>query len=148
MAAVGDITWAEHALARLGEAGYRRGGARTAVVTALAHHDCAVTALELEEELRQRHLRVGRASVYRALEVLEQLRLVQRIEAARGTAGYERIDPAGHHHHHAICRRCGRMEPFEDRELERAIGQVAAQIPFEIAEHDVVLRGLCQRCAN
>ncbi|HWB69192.1 MAG TPA: Fur family transcriptional regulator [Solirubrobacterales bacterium] len=143
-----DTTWAEHALAMLGEAGYRRGGARTAVVQALARHDCAVTALELEEELRRRKVRVGRASVYRALEVLEELRLVQRFEAARGIASYERVDPSGHHHHHAICRRCGRMEPFEDRGLERAIGQVAEQVPFEIAEHDVVLRGLCERCAS
>jgi Fur family ferric uptake transcriptional regulator len=107
-----------------------------------------VTALELEEELRRRRVRVGRASVYRALEVLEELRLVQRFEAARGIASYERVDPSGHHHHHAICWRCGRMEPFEDRTLERAIGQVAEQVPFEIAEHDVVLRGLCERCAS
>ena len=143
-----DTTWTEHALAMLGEAGYRRGGARTAVVEALARHNCAVTALELEEELRRRKVRVGRASVYRALELLEELRLVQRFEAARGIAGYERVDPSGHHHHHAICRRCGRMEPFEDRGLERAIGQVSEQVPFEIAEHDVVLRGLCERCAS
>lgn len=148
MATVVDSAWSEHALARLDQAGYRRGGARTAVVEALARHGCAVTALELEEELRRRHLRVGRASVYRALEVLEELRLVQRFEAARGIASYERIDPSGHHHHHAICRRCGRMEPFEDRGLERAIGEVAAQVPFQVAEHDVVLRGLCDRCAS
>lgn len=143
-----DNAWSEYALTRLGEAGYRRGGARTAVVEALARHGCAVTALELEEELRRRKVRVGRASVYRALEVLEELRLVQRFEAARGIASYERVDPSGHHHHHAICWRCGRMEPFEDRGLERAIGQVAEQVPFEIAEHDVVLRGLCERCAS
>jgi Fur family transcriptional regulator, ferric uptake regulator len=143
-----DTTWAEHALAMLGEAGYRRGGARTAVVEALARHDCAVTALELEDELRRRKLSVGRASVYRALELLEELRLVQRFEAARGIASYERVNPNGHHHHHAICRRCGRMEPFEDRDLERVIEQVSGQVPFEIAEHDVVLRGLCESCAN
>jgi Fur family transcriptional regulator, ferric uptake regulator len=148
MAAAVDTAWSEHALAMLDEAGYRRGGARTAVVEALARHGCAVTALELEEELRRRRVQVGRASVYRALEVLEELRLVQRFEAARGVASYERVDPSGHHHHHAICRRCGRMEPFEDPGLERAIGQVAEQVPFEIAEHDVVLRGLCERCTN
>jgi Fur family ferric uptake transcriptional regulator len=143
-----DSAWSEHALGILGEAGYRRGGARTAVVEALAHHDCAVTALQLEEDLRRRKAAVGRASIYRALELLEDLRLVQRLEAARGIASYERVDPSGHHHHHAICRRCGHVEPFEDRGLERAIGQVSAQVPFEIAEHDVVLRGLCQRCAS
>jgi Fur family ferric uptake transcriptional regulator len=148
MAATVDSRWSEHALSRLAEAGYKRGGARTAVVETLAGHGCAVTALELEEELRRRDVRVGRASVYRALEVLEELSLVQRFEAARGTASYERIDPSGHHHHHAICRRCGRMEPFEDRDLERAIGQVAKEVPFEVAEHDVVLRGLCDRCAS
>ena len=148
MAATVDSHWSEHALERLSEAGYKRGGARTAVVETLAGHSCAVTALELEEELRQRDVRVGRASVYRALEVLEELSLVQRFEAARGTASYERIDPNGHHHHHAICRRCGRMEPFEDRDLEQAIGQVAKEVPFEVAEHDVVLRGLCERCAS
>jgi len=143
-----DSRWSEHAFGKLAEAGYRRGGARTAVVEALAQHSCAVNALELEDELRERHARVGRASVYRALELLEELGLVQRFEAARGIASYERIDPSGHHHHHAICRRCGRMEPFENRDLEQAIGQVSAEVPFEIAEHDVVLRGLCERCAG
>jgi Fur family ferric uptake transcriptional regulator len=147
-AAAKDTTWAEHALAKLGDAGYRRGGARTAVVEALARHDCAVSALALEEELRRRKVQVGRASIYRALEVLEELGLVQRFEVERGIASYERVNLNGHHHHHAICRSCGRMEPFEDRSLERAIEEVADQVPFEIAEHDVVLRGLCERCAN
>jgi Fur family transcriptional regulator, ferric uptake regulator len=148
MASAKDTGWQEHALEALGEAGHRRGGARTAVVEALARHDCAVTALELEEELRRDEVAVGRASVYRALERLEELRLVQRFEAARGIASYERVNPDGHHHHHAICRRCGRMEPFEDRDLERAIDRVSGRVRFEIAEHDVVLRGVCERCAS
>lgn len=143
-----DTAWEEHALARLAEAGYRRGGARTAVVEALAGHDCAVTALTLEEELRRGRGPVGRASVYRALEVLEELGLVQRFEIERGLAGYERVGADGHHHHHAICRCCGRMEPFEDRDLERAIAQVSDEVDFEVAEHDIVLRGLCESCAG
>lgn len=141
--------WAEHALSALAEAGYRRGGARTAVVEALAGHDCAVTALDLEDEMRRGKPAVGRASVYRALEQLEQLGLVQRVEVCRGTAGYERVDPTGHHHHHAICRDCGRMVPFEDPRLERALEHVAGEMPgFAVAEHDVVLRGVCERCAD
>jgi Fur family transcriptional regulator, ferric uptake regulator len=140
--------WAEHALATLQEAGHRRGGARTAVVEALAAHDCAVTALDLDDELARRRPRVARASVYRALEQLEQLGLVRRLEVARGVAGYERVDPTGHHHHHAICRDCGRMVPFEDRSLEQAIGRLCESMDFEVAEHDVVLRGRCERCSN
>ena len=144
-----QTSWAEHALTALADAGYRRGGARTAVVEALAGHDCAVTALDLDDELRRRKPSVGRASVYLALEQLDQLGLVQQIDVCRGTAGYERVDPNGHHHHHAICRDCGRMVPFEDSRLERALEHVAGEMPgFDVAEHDVVLRGRCDRCAN
>ena len=140
--------WAGHALATLQKAGLRRGGARTAVVEALASHDCAVTALDLDDELRDRKPRVARASVYRALEQLEQLGLVRRIEVSRGVAGYERVDPTGHHHHHAICRDCGAMVPFEDRSLEQAIGRLCDSMDFDVTEHDVVLRGICVRCAS
>lgn len=140
--------WAEHALAALQDAGLRRGGARTAVVEALAGHSCAVTALELDDELRRRRPPVARASVYRALDQLEELGLVQRIEVTRGTAAYERVEPSGHHHHHAICRRCGRMETFEDGALETEIERVSERVPFAISEHDIVLRGLCERCAG
>ena len=141
-------SWAEYALGRLRAAGYRRGGARIAVDEALAGHDCAVTALDLEDELRRTASPPGRASVYRALEQLEQLGLVQRIEVCRGTAGYERVRPGGEHHHHAICDVCGRMVPFEDPALERALAAVAGGISFEVGEHEVVLRGRCQDCAR
>jgi Fur family transcriptional regulator, ferric uptake regulator len=143
-----DSSWAEHALTALQRAGYRRGGARTAVVEALARHECAVTALELDDELRRRKPPVGRASVYRALEQLEQLGLVQRLEVTRGTAGYERVEPDGEHHHHAICRDCGRMVPFEDPSLERAIAKLSGELSFEVTDHDVVLRGRCERCSK
>jgi Fur family ferric uptake transcriptional regulator len=148
MATRTDTGWAEHALATLQAAGHRRGGARTAVVEALSRHDCAVTALDLDDELRRRKPPVGRASVYRALEQLDELGLVRRVEVCRGTAGYERIEPDGHHHHHAICRDCGRMVPFEDSSLERAIGRLAESMDFDVTEHDVVLRGTCERCSN
>jgi Fur family ferric uptake transcriptional regulator len=148
MSTLAGTRWAEHALDALQQAGHRRGGARTAVVEALAGHGCAVTALELDDELRRRRPPVGRASVYRALEQLEQLGLVQRVEVQRGTASYERIDPDGHHHHHAICRDCGRTVPFEDPVLERAIGSLSESLSFEVTEHDVVLRGRCERCAH
>ena len=151
MSAATASAWAEHALETLQGAGLRRGGARTAVVEALARHQCAVTALELDDELRRAAASgtpPARASVYRALEQLEQLGLVQRLEVTRGTAGFERVEPGGHHHHHAICRECGRMVPFEDPALERAIDRVSEQVRFEVAEHDVVLRGRCDRCSR
>lgn len=146
MSATTKADWAEQARTALSGAGYRRGGARAAVIDALSEQDCAITALELEEKLRRRDEGVGRASIYRALEQLEQLGLLQRLEVCRGTAGYERVDPTGHHHHHAICRDCGRLIPFEDRSLEQALKKVAGRMSFDVSEHEVVLRGVCERC--
>ena len=110
---------------RCGGAGYRRGGARTAVVEALARHDCAVTALELDDELRRRSPRsAGPASTARS----SSSRSSASCSGSRSAAGPPATSgssPAAHHHHHAICRRCGRMVPFEDPTLERAIDQLS-----------------------
>lgn len=137
------MKWAEHAIARLGEAGYRAGGSRRRVVELLARESCAVTALEIDRRLEE----VGRASVYRTLEQLEHLRLVQRVEIGGDAAGYERVDP-DLHHHHLVCEECGRLAPFASDELERAIEAISRQSDFAVAAHDVVLRGTCPTCSE
>jgi Fur family ferric uptake transcriptional regulator len=142
-----DTTWTDHALASLKHAGYQRGAARRSVIEALARRDCAVTAQELEDDLRRRRHRVGRASIYRVLEQLEALRLVHRVDVGGGGASFERADPAGEHHHHLVCERCGRVAPFEDRGLERAISRLSNEASFNVREHEVVLRGLCPNCS-
>lgn len=134
--------WAEFALGRLDSAGYRRGGSRRQVIDYLATRDCAVTAPEIDEQLEG----VGRASVYRTLEQLEQLGLVQRVDLGGDSAAFERVDPAGHHHHHLVCTRCGRVLPFEDEALEEAIHELPAKEGFTIEGHEVTLRGTCRRC--
>lgn len=135
-------TWADHALAELDAAGYRRGGSRRKVIEFLETRDCAVTALEIDREVE----RVGRASVYRTLEQLEELGLVQRVELGGDSAAFERIDPTGHHHHHLVCTKCGRVLPFEDESLEEAIHGLGAREAFTVEGHDVILRGTCARC--
>lgn len=140
--------WVEHALEALQDAGYRQGGARRAVVELLGEQDCALSALEIEGQLHARDHTVGRASIYRALEQLEGLRLVQRLEMGTGKASYERVRPSGEHHHHLVCDRCGAVVPFEDPQLERAIARVSSNASFAVSDHDVTLHGLCRGCAH
>jgi Fur family transcriptional regulator, ferric uptake regulator len=135
--------WAGHALEALQGAGYRSGGARRRVVDLLARQPCALTALEIDRRLE----RVGRASVYRALEQLEELRLIQRVDLGAEAAGYERLEPDGAHHHHLVCGRCGNVVPFADPGIERRILAVAESSGFELSAHEVVLRGTCPSCA-
>jgi len=139
-------SWREHTLATLAGAGFRRGGARNAVVELLAAQDCALTAQEIDDRLRADGRAVGRASVYRILEMLTELRLVQRIDVGQGVARYEPLQPSGDHHHHLVCDRCGQVAPFADATLERAIERVSRRLSFSVAEHDVVLHGACRDC--
>jgi Fur family ferric uptake transcriptional regulator len=140
--------WGAHATDTLRSAGYRRGGARAAVIDHLARQRCAVTAQEIEAALDDQGRSVGRASVYRVLDLLAQHRLVQRLDMGDGTARYEAIEPGGDHHHHLVCERCGRLVPFDDRDLERSIEKLAVRLNFSVAEHDVTLHGACERCAS
>jgi Fur family transcriptional regulator, ferric uptake regulator len=138
--------WAEHALATLSDAGYRRGGARTAVVELLGRKNCGITAAEIEEELQGEGSSVSRASIYRVLEELDELRLVQRLEVGQDFARYEPLLASGDHHHHMVCERCGRVAPFSDEGLERAIERASERVRFRVGGHEIVLRGLCADC--
>jgi Fur family transcriptional regulator, ferric uptake regulator len=138
--------WTEHAHQRLNEAGYRRGGARSAVVELLGRQHCALSAHDIEERLHSEDKRVARASVYRALEQLAELRLVTRLEVGQGMARYEPLLPDGDHHHHMVCDACGTVVPFEDPELEKSIERLSRRVSFDVAEHDVVLHGACKDC--
>jgi Fur family ferric uptake transcriptional regulator len=138
--------WVQHALGKLAEAGYRRGGARTAVVEMLGRQDCAVSARDIDDALREDGRAIGRASVYRTLETLAELKLVQRLDLGRGEKRYEPHGPSGEHHHHLVCDHCGTVEPFEDPELERALEKLAGRVDYAVDEHDVVLHGACGDC--
>jgi Fur family ferric uptake transcriptional regulator len=143
---VHDDAWLLHARAELARAGHRSGGARSAVLEALAGAPCCRSAHDIHDQLVGGGRRVGIASVYRALDQLLGLRLVTRLDLGDGVARYEAARPDGHHHHHMVCTDCGRVQPFEDDRLERAIAGTGAADGFEVTEHDVVLRGRCARC--
>jgi len=138
-------TWAEHAERRLAEAGFRRGGARSAIIALLDAQECALSAYDIEDALRGER-GVARASVYRVLDDLVGLGLVTRIEVGQGTARYEAARPGGDHHHHMVCDRCGEVQPFADADLERAVDRLAHRVAVDVAEHEIVLHGSCAAC--
>lgn len=139
--------WIEQAEAALRVAGYRASAPRAAVLDLIGNQDCVLSAREIADELRAGGREVGVATVYRTLELLEGMRLVQRLEVGDGSARYEPALPGGeHHHHHLICDRCGRVTPFEDRMLERAIDDLGRRLDYSVGDHDVILRGKCPQC--
>jgi len=138
--------WAREAGERLAAAGYRSGGARRAVIRLLDRQSCALSAVEIGDALARQDRAVSRASVYRILEELEGAELVTRIEVGQGIIRYEPIRHGHGHHHHMVCDRCGRLIPFADEGLERELRRVSEDVALEVAEHEVILRGACERC--
>jgi Fur family ferric uptake transcriptional regulator len=143
-----EETWAQRAEATLAAAGHKRGGARRALLELLDRQSCALTALEIEDALRSERRQVSRASVYRILDELERLRLVQRVETGQAMVRYERVCAAEEHHHHLVCDACGLIMPFSDDELERAIHALSERVPLAVSEHEIVLHGSCAACSS
>ena len=146
--------WADRARALIRGAGHRRGGAREVLIELFAREQCALTVQEIDKKLGDWlqggvvSRPVGIASVYRGVEVLQDLRLIARVDVGDGVARYERapLEQHDHHHHHFVCEQCGLLVPFDDDTLEDAIGALEQRFGFEAKEHEVVLRGTCLSC--
>ena len=138
--------WSTHTRRALTEAGHRTSAPRDDVIEAIDRLSCSITARAIADDLRERGSSVGLASIYRALELLDRLGLVQRFDVGDGGARYEPAHASGEHHHHMVCDSCGKVEPFEDDALEVAITNLSGRTDFAVAAHDVTLHGECRDC--
>jgi Fur family transcriptional regulator, ferric uptake regulator len=147
MGAVSEsVAWSEHVEAVLARAGLKHGGARQRVIDLLASEDCALSAVEIEDELRAQGTPAGRASIYRVLDLLVDHGLVERVTVDHGLSRFERTHPDGEHHHHLVCENCGQLVAFDDPELEQAIDNLSERLGVRVEHHEVVLRGACVDC--
>ena len=140
------MTWQQEAKERLAASGQRVGRARTAVIDFLGGQSCCFGAQEIHEALAAGGARIGLASVYRAVDSLVDVGVVQRVEVGDGIARYEPARGGAGHHHHLVCDDCGKLEPFHDDALEAAIEAVERSTGYAVASHDVVLHGACTDC--
>ena len=138
--------WSDHVHTVLSRAGLKRGGARERVIALLASQPCALSAVDIEDQLRAEGQKTGRASIYRVLDLLLEHGLVERVAVGGGHARFEPTHPSGDHHHHLMCGQCGRLVAFDDPGLERAIDRLSQRLGVTVESHDVLLRGACERC--
>ncbi len=138
------MTAVEPLLAALDGAGYLRTEPRRLVATMVAQHDGHFTAPQLVRESRRRGLPVGRATIFRALEVFLDLGLVERLDMPDGEHAYVVCEPA--HHHHVVCQRCGRTAEVDDRGLRAVVQEIEGRTGYAIDSHRVELFGTCPSC--
>jgi Fur family ferric uptake transcriptional regulator len=130
--------------AALGRAGYRLTGPRRAVAELIAAREGHFTAADLVAEAGRRRLGIGRATVFRSLDLLIDLGVVERLDLPSGDHAYVACEPS--HHHHVVCSRCGRAVGIHDAGLRGLIEVVAARTGYTVESHRLELFGLCPAC--
>ena len=131
-------------LDRIAEQGPRLTGPRQALVQILASRDHHFSAQEAWEEVQANGLDIGRATVFRTLDLLTELGILDRMHAGDGCHRYVVCAPS--HHHHAMCTDCGRVQPFAAGDMEAQIGRLAEQLGFSVLTHHLELIGRCTEC--
>lgn len=131
-------------LVQLQENGYRLTQARRAVVETVQNSTHALTPLEVFDMARKKYRRLGLVSVYRTLEKLEELQLVQRVHQPQGCQAF--IAESSEHEHLLLCQNCGQVTFFEGDDLDMLIKSISKKSGYQISEHWLQLFGLCQTC--
>ena len=118
---------------------------QAAVADALGGADDFTSAQDLHARLRTEGHKVGLATVYRALQTLADQGQVDVLRTDDGESVYRRCS-TGAHHHHLVCRVCGRAEEIEGRGVERWAATVAEQHGYTDVDHTLEVFGVCSNC--
>jgi len=86
---------------------------------------------------------IGFSTVYRTMRLLCEAGLVQERHFDTGVALYENLSA---HHDHCICTECGRIEEFENDQIESLQEAAAKRLGFSLVSHRLELFGLCRNC--
>ena len=103
-----------------------------------------LSAEDIYKQLVSENVDIGLATVYRVLTQFEAAGIIMRHYFGNDRATYEMDD--GQHHDHIVCARCGRVEEFVDKEIEKRQKMIAEQLGFELEGHALSMYGICSDC--
>ena len=129
-----------------GRPGVRSTRQKAAIRAALEQNTDFVTAQELHERLRHQGDQVGLATVYRSLQALSDAGELDQLRTTDGDTAYRRCSSG--HHHHLVCRSCGRTVEVEGPAVEHWADRIALAHGFTDVSHTLEIFGTCQECAS
>ena len=111
-----------------------------------------LTAEEIYETIKTDSPEIGLATVYRTIQLLSELCFIDRINLDDGFVRYEIVDAndsaCKRHHHHLICRNCGKIISFQDELLDKLEKKITEKTGFMVVDHEVKLYGYCKECGG
>ena len=130
---------------QLKKAGYKLTPARLAIAEVLETNPEHLSHDEILEEGKKLYSRLSRATVYRTLELLVELRLVRPIYLNEPT---QRFVSASGGHHHLVCSSCGQTFEFDHCTVQQLAQELAERFSFQIQNHLLEFQGLCKGCQS
>ncbi len=134
----------------LRERGLKVTNQRLLVLETIASHPGEhLTAEEIYELAKEQYPEIGLATIYRTVQVLVELNVIDKVSFDDGFVRYELGNAKAdsrHHHHHAICQECGRVLAFEGDLLETLEQALYDTMGFVVTDHEVKLTGYCRDC--
>lgn len=121
---------------------------REAVAEVVFGSDAHLSVEEIESALRVRGHRIGKATIYRTLDLLVRSRLVEEHDFGEGFKRYEHRLSQHPIHEHLICLECGKVDEFESNELYRVENRVRSEHGFTPVRHRLEIYGLCRECSE
>ncbi|MGO2112135.1 MAG: Fur family transcriptional regulator [Pseudoclavibacter sp.] len=118
---------------------------REAVRDALVDADAFVSAQSLHQQLAERGTKIGLATVYRALASLADEEQADTLMSTEGESVYRACDMDSHHHH-LICRECGKAQEIEGEPVEQWAASVASTHGYTEPRHIIDIFGVCPEC--
>ena len=131
----------------LDAAGCRLTEPRLAVAESIGAREGTFTAADLLADARVRRAGIGRATVFRALDLFAELDVLERIELSDGEHAYVACLPR-RHHHHIVCERCGRVTEVDDPGVAASIARIEGRTGWQVEAHRLELYGRCPRCRD
>lgn len=120
---------------------------RVAINELFDTEDSFLTAQQVHDELVQRGVKVGLATVYRNLQTMGEEGELDAIRAEDGEMAYRRCSPV--HHHHLVCRQCGKVvEIGQEETIEDWAREIGSRYGFTETGHELELFGLCAECSG
>ena len=119
---------------------------RNAVAAAVFGSDDHLSVDDIERALREQGDRIGKATIYRTLDLLVKSRLVEEHDFGEGFKRYEHRLSRRPIHQHLVCIECGEVEEFESPELPAIEARMAREFGFRPTRHRLEIYGLCRRC--
>ncbi len=130
---------------RLRDAGHKLTHARLTVLRVLEESGGHITSAEVLERVSRLDATIGRASVFRALDLFTSLSLIRPTYIDTSQTPTYVLMPDGHHHH-IICTQCGQVIEFEQCGLNELAEELARKLGFQLTGHLVEFYGVCAAC--